>query len=107
MSSIALALRAVRSARRPTQSISRIRAATAPVRFVQRHDVQTRDGGEQSTRLLADLLAVKQVTGVVPGDPAAERARLFAHPEVAEEFGRVLDLRGKRRSPSRPQRVVL
>src|SRR5206468_7702391 len=77
-------------------------APAAPVRLHERNDVEARNGGEQSARLLADLLAVEQMAGVVPGHPPVERARRLDEPEVAEVFGRVLHFRGEGRSSRRP-----
>src|SRR5439155_10903295 len=82
-------------------------ASAAPVRLRERDDLQTRYRREKCTWLLADLLTVEQVTGIVPGDSGVERPRPLAHPKVAEEFGRVLDLRCESRGPGRPRWVVL
>src|SRR5205085_11488071 len=82
-------------------------AAAAPVRLLERDDLETRYRREQRAWLFADLLTVQQVTRIVPGDAPGERARRLAHPKVAEELGRVPDLRGKGRCAGRPRGIVL
>src|SRR5207245_1879196 len=71
------------------------RAAAAPVRLFERDDLQTRYCREQRSWLRTDLLPVQQVTGIVPGHLPPNGPRPLADPEVAEEFGRVPDLRSE------------
>src|SRR2546423_1256644 len=87
--------------------VVRARAPAAPVRFLERDDLEARDRGEQRAGLLADLLTVEQVTRIVPRDPPLQRPRTLAHPEVAQVFGRVLDLRREGRRAGGPRPIVL
>src|SRR5205085_8183209 len=82
-------------------------AAAAPVRLLERDDLETGYRRKQRAWLLADLLTVQQMARIVPGDAPGERARRLAHPKVAEELGRVPDLRGKGRCAGRPRGIVL
>src|SRR5213082_2278350 len=72
-------------------------AAAAPVRLLERDDLETGYRRKQRAWLLADLLTVQQVTRIVPRDARRKSARRLSRSEVAEELGRVLDLRGKAR----------
>src|SRR5436190_5737724 len=55
------------------------RASAAPVRLLERNDVQTGDRREQRSWLRADLLTMQQVARVVPRYPPAQRLRGLAH----------------------------
>src|SRR5205814_10265894 len=82
-------------------------AAATPVGFLERHDVEARDGREQSSRLGANLLTMEKMTGIVPGHSPAERSRLLGHAEITEVFGRVAGRRGEERVTSGRLGVVV
>src|SRR6267143_568063 len=54
------------------RDVVRAGAAAAPIRFVERDDVESRDRREQGAWLRADLLTVQKVTRIVPGHPPVQ-----------------------------------
>src|SRR5437764_12622551 len=61
-------------------------AAAAPVRLLERDDLETGYRRKQRAWLLADLLTVQQVTRIVPRDARRKSARRLSHSEVAAEL---------------------
>src|SRR5712691_9223209 len=72
--------------------------AAAPVRFLEIHDLQARDLGEERSRLSPDLLTVHDVTRIVIGDGHRHGVQRAAEGLAGEELGDVLH---RRREPAR------